>query len=267
MADGARELRLPPSHHASDDRLGEPGVQLVVPARLAIEDRRLAARIVGEREGELRRREMDVDVLAARDQRGRAPAGAEQVAGDGGGESARVGEDGDRSLAQDLVGIIAAQRSTDAHLVPGVGHSQAVGAEDVDPALLSERPDLARVVHRQLLGDDEDLVQLGVDANQLGHPVARGGRRQVDDAAVEAVPGFQPLADAVVDGNVAGGRGQRLAAPAGRSAEDDVAAGPGMAHGRDLARLGAEDVEDADPVVAGGHLRKRADADEVPELA
>ena len=38
------------------------------------------------------------------------------------------------------------------------------------------RADLARIVHRDLLGDDEDLAQLGVDADQLGHAVARAPR-------------------------------------------------------------------------------------------
>ncbi len=55
---------------------------------------------------------------------------------------------------------------------------EAVGAEDVDAVLLAHGADLARVVHRDLLGDDEDLLEVRVDADQLGHAVARaeGGR-------------------------------------------------------------------------------------------
>ena len=67
MTDGPRQLVLPASNHASHDRLGELAVELVVAARLHVEHRRLAARIVGEREGELGRGVVDVDVLAARD--------------------------------------------------------------------------------------------------------------------------------------------------------------------------------------------------------
>jgi hypothetical protein len=40
-------------------------------------------------------------------------------------------------------------------------------------------------VHRQLLGDDEDLAQIRVDPDQLGDTIARGGRRQIHHAAVE----------------------------------------------------------------------------------
>jgi hypothetical protein len=40
-------------------------------------------------------------------------------------------------------------------------------------ALLAHRADLTRIVDRDLLGDDEDLAQVGVDADQLGHAVTR----------------------------------------------------------------------------------------------
>ena len=75
-------------------------------------------------------------------------------------------------------GIVAAERPADADLVPGVRHAEAVAAEDVDPVLLPHRADLARVVHRQLLGHDEDLLELGIDPDQLGDAVAgaEGGR-------------------------------------------------------------------------------------------
>ena len=99
VADRARQLRFPAPDDAGDDRLGEVGVELVVAARLDIEHRRLAARVVGQREGELGRGVVDVDVLAARDQRRRAPARHAQIGGDRGGEVAGVGEDRDRALA------------------------------------------------------------------------------------------------------------------------------------------------------------------------
>ena len=84
-----------------------------------------------------------------------------------------------------------------------VRHAEAVAADDVDAVRLRHRPDFAGVVHRDLLGDDDDLAKLRVDPDQFGHAVAHARGRQVDDAGVEAVPGVQPLADVVVDRNVA----------------------------------------------------------------
>ena len=59
---------------------------------------------------------------------------------------------------------------------------EAVGAEDVDAVRLAQRADLARIVHRDLLGDDDDLLELGIDADQLGDAVAHrrtaAGRRR-----------------------------------------------------------------------------------------
>jgi len=67
---------------------------------------------------------------------------------------------------------VAAEGATNAHLVPGIGHAQAVAAEDVDPVLLPQGADLARVMHGQLFGDDEDLLELGIDPDQLGDAIA-----------------------------------------------------------------------------------------------
>ena len=253
--------------HAGHHRLGELRVELVVAAGLAVQHRGLAARVVGQREGELGRGVVDVDVLAAGDHGGGAPARHAQVLRDGGGEAARVGEDRDRARPQRVAGLVAAERAADAHLVPRVGHAQAVGAEDVDAVLLAHGADLARVVHRDLLGDDEDLAQLRIHADQLGHAVARGRGRQVHHAAVEAVAGRQPFAHVVVDRDVADGRLEHRAALAGRGAEHHVAARIGVAHRRDLARFAAQDVEHADAVLARGDLRERADADVVLEVA
>ena len=77
---------------------------------------------------------------------------------------------------QRLARTVAAERAADADLVPGVRHAEAVAAEDVDAVLLPHRADLARVVHRHLLGDDEDLLEFGIDPDQLGHAVARARR-------------------------------------------------------------------------------------------
>ena len=118
-----------------------------------------------------------------------APAGGGEILRDRGGEVAGVGEDRDRALEQGLAGIVAAQRAADPHPVPGVGDAQAVGAEDVDAVGLADGADLARVVDRDLLGDDDDLLELGIDPDQLGHAVAHRRRRQVDHAGVEAVAG------------------------------------------------------------------------------
>jgi hypothetical protein len=58
-------------------------------------------------------------------------------------------------------------------------------------------------MYRHLLGDDKDLFEIRIDADQLGNTVPRGRRRQIDDAAVEAMAGIEALAHIVVDGDVA----------------------------------------------------------------
>ena len=170
-----------------------------------------------------------------------------------------------RALQQRLCRMVAAQRAADAHPAPRVGHAQAVAADHVDARALRHRADLARVVHRDLLGDDDDLLQARVDADQLGHAVAHARRRQVDDAGVERMPGVQAFAHVVEHRDVADGCLQHLAAAAGRGAEGHVAAGEGVAGRRDLARFAAQDVEHADAITASGEIGQRVDADEVRE--
>src|SRR5918994_2366995 len=97
VADGAGELGLPAADDAGDDWLFRLQAVLVVATRLDVHHGGLAAIVVAEGEDELRRGEMDINVLAARDQRGRAPAGGGEVLGDRGGEVARVRKDGDRT--------------------------------------------------------------------------------------------------------------------------------------------------------------------------
>ena len=105
----------------------------------------------------------------------------------------------------------------------------------------------------------------GIDPDQLGHAVAHRRGRQVDHAGVEAVAGVEALAHRVEHRHVADRRLQLLAAAAGRGAEDDVAAGEGVADRRHVAGFAAQDVEHADPVVARRDLGQRVDADEVFE--
>ena len=107
--------------------------------------------------------------------------------------------------------------------------------------------------------------QIGIDADQLGDAVAHAGGRQIDHAGVEAVTVIDAFAHVVVDWDVAERRGQHLAAAAGRRAEHDVAAGEGVADRRDLARFAAQDVEDADAVLARGEIGERGDAKIVGE--
>src|SRR5262249_6810537 len=157
-------------------------------------------------------------------------------------------------------GIVAAECAADANAVPGIGYTQAIAAEDVDAVLLAHRANLARVVNRKLFGDDENLAQLRVDADQLRDAVARRRWRQVDDAAVESMPVVQPFEHAVVDGYVADGRVEHLTAPSGRSAEHDIAAGIRVSYGRHVTRFAAEYVEHADAVLARRDLSERAHA-------
>ena len=265
VADGPGQLGLPAADDAGDDRLGRPELLLVIAAGLGIEDRGLGPVVVAQRVDELRGGEMDIDVLARGDRGRGPPAGSGEVLCYRRGEVARVGEDRDRALEQGLAWIVAAERTTDPHPVPGIRDAQPIGAEDVDPVGLADGADLARVVDRDLLGDDDDLRELGVDPDQLGHTVAHRRGGQVDDAGVEAVAGGQALAHRVEDRHVAQGRLELLAAPARRGAEGDIAAGEGVADRRHVAGFAAQDVEHADPVLARGDLRQGRDADEVLE--
>src|SRR5690349_7977425 len=71
--------------------------------------------------------------------------------------------------------------------------------------------------------------------------------------------GVKPFADVVEDRNVADRRLEHPPSPSGRSSKDDIAAGKCMAHRADVARFPAENVEDADAVLAGRDVGKRAD--------
>src|SRR5207302_5828830 len=71
----------------------------------------------------------------------------------------------------------------------------------------------------------------------------------------------------VVDGNSAVRGLQHLPAAARRRPERDVAARIGVPDRRHLARLAAEDVEHADPILARRDLRQGADAYVIFEVA
>ena len=96
-------------------------------------------------------------------------------------------------------GIVAAERAADAHAVPGIRNPETVGAKYVDAVGLADRPDLARVMHRDFFGDHDDLLEVRVHADKLGDAVAHAGRGQVDDAGVEREAIVQPFADVVID--------------------------------------------------------------------
>jgi hypothetical protein len=178
---------------------------------------------------------MDIDVLAARDQRRGAPAGHAKIGGHGRGEIAGVRENGDRSLPKRLAWTVATESPADAHFVPGVRHAEAVAAENVDAIHLPHSPDLAGVVHRHLLSDDEDLLEFRIHPDQLSHAVARRGRWQIDHAAVELVARLETFQHAVVDRDVTFRRLHGLPAPPGRRAEYDIAAGIAVTDRRDAA--------------------------------
>jgi len=126
---------------------------------------------------------------------------------------------------------------------------------------------ISRVVHRELLGNDKDLFEVRIDADQLGDSVPSAGGRQVDDAAIEAVTGIEALTHVVKDRDIADWGLQNLPAAPGRGAEHDVAAGVGVSHRGDFARFAAENIENADPILAGRDLRERADPDIVFEIS
>jgi hypothetical protein len=122
--------------------------------------------------------------------------------------------------------------AADAYALPRVRDAQPVRAEDVDARLLTHRANLTRIVHGDLLRDDEDLAQIRIHADQLGHAVARGRRRQIDHSAVEPMPGLQPFSHVVEDRNIACGRRKHLSAFAGRRTEYDIRARESVAHRR-----------------------------------
>ena len=266
MPDRARELALPAPHHACHDWLRVLGVVLVVAARFDVHHGPFGAGVVGQRKRPLRRGEMDVDVLPAGDRRRRTPPGHAQVGRDRRREIAGIGEDGDRAFAQRLGGTVASQRASNAHLVPGVSDTQAVAAEDVDAVLLPQGANLARVVHGELFRDDVNLFELGIHADELSDAVSGSRWREIDHAAIEAMPVIQSFEDVVVDGHVADRCLQHLPAAPRRSTEHDVATRIGVTYGRHVARLAAQDVEHAHAIVAGGNLRERADAHEILEI-
>ena len=222
VPDRACELGLPATHHAGDDRLAEGGIEFVESARLDVKHSGLTARVIGQRKRELRRGEVDIHVLAAGDERGGAPARHAQIGGDRAGEVAGIGKDRDGPATQCLFGTVAAQCPADAHMLPGIGHAQAVATKDIYAVSLAHRTNLAGIMHSQLLGDNEDFFQLRVHTNQFGYTVARGRWRQVDHTAIETMAVVESLEHVVIDGDVTERRLQHLTAPAGRSAEYHV---------------------------------------------
>src|SRR5262249_42727602 len=172
MSYSSRQFRFPTANDAGDDRFAEFDSMLVIAAGLSIEHRGLAADVVVEGVREVPGCIMDVDVLAGRDERGGAPAFGAQILRDRGGEAPGVRENRNRSLEQYFLGIVPAERAADAHPIPGIRDAQAVGAEYVDAVCLAQRPDLARVVHRDFLGNHHDLLEFRVNAHELCNTVA-----------------------------------------------------------------------------------------------
>ena len=86
-------------------------------------------------------------------------------------------------------------------MVPGVSHAKAVRAEEIDVALLSHRPNLPGVVDWNLFRQDDDLLDVLVDAHQLVGAIAHGRRRQMDHAHIEVVSVVEAIAHVVVDRN------------------------------------------------------------------
>ena len=203
VSHGPRQLGFPAADHARHHRLVEVDAVLVIAAGLGIEHRGFAARVVLERVGEIARGIVDVDVLAGRDQGRRSPAFGCEILGDRCCEPAGVGKNRDRTFEQDLLGTVTSECAANAHAVPGIRHAEAIGSENVDAVRLTQRPDLAGVMHRDLLGDHDDFFEIRVHSDQLGDAVADAGRRQVNDAGIEGMPRIETLANVVVHGDVA----------------------------------------------------------------
>ena len=109
-------------------------------------------------------------------------------------------------LSSDFLGVVAAERAADADAIPGIRDAEAVSAENIDAVRLADGTNFARVMHRDFLGDHHDFLQRRIDADQLRHPVAHAGRRQIDDAGIERQTVIETLADIVIDRNFANRR-------------------------------------------------------------
>ena len=73
--------------------------------------------------------------------------------------------------------------------------------------------------------------------------------------------GIEPLAHIVEDRNLSRGRLESLPTAARRSTKDDIAAGKSVANGSYLARLSAQDVQHAYPVITRGNVLERRRAE------
>jgi hypothetical protein len=129
-------------------------------------------------------------------------------------KTAGIRKDRDRAFNQRFLGKVASERTADSDAIPGIRDAETIGAENIDAVRLAERTDLARIVHRDLFGDDHDLVEVGIDADQFGDAVAHAGWRQIDDAGIEGQAVIQAFAHIVVDRDVTQGRRQDLTAAA-----------------------------------------------------
>ena len=215
MTNGAGELGFPAADNAGDHRLAEIKAVLVIAAGLGIKHRGLAAVVVLEGVGKIARSIVDIDVLAGGDQRGRTPAFGREVLRNRRGEAAGIRKDRDGAFDQRFLGKVAAKRATNADAIPGIRDAEAIGPENIDAVRLAERTDLARIMHRDFLGDDDDFLKAGIDADQLGDAIAHARWRQIDDAGIEGEAVVEAFAHIVVDRDVALCRRQDLAAAAG----------------------------------------------------
>ncbi len=212
-------------------------------------------------EKEFRQSEVHVHVLTRADGGADAEPFGAQVLRDGGGEVAAVGVDGHGALLQGLARSVATQGTADAHLVPGVGHAQAVATHHIHAGFLAKETDVARIRGGHLLGDDEDAFQVLVVGDQFADGLAHGRGRQVDDAGVEGVAALDHLAHAGIDRDGTQSRLQ-LAFATVLHAGHHVPARVDMGNGRHLAAFVAHDVDDAHPGVPGYQLLQGIDTDE-----
>jgi hypothetical protein len=172
VSDGPGQLGLPPTDYTGHNGLVEFHVALVVTAGLRVEHGGLTTNVVIERMREIAGRVVDVDILSGRNERCRPPSLGSEILGDGGGETAGVGENGDRSPEQHLLRTVATKRTADSHAVPGIRNAKTVRAEYVDAIGLAKRPNLACVVHGDLFRDHDDLLEIWIHADEFGDAIA-----------------------------------------------------------------------------------------------
>ena len=62
-------------------------------------------------------------------------------------------------------------------MIPGIGHAQAVASDHIHAGFLTEETNVARIGRGNLLGNDDDALEVVVETYQLAHGLTHGAGR------------------------------------------------------------------------------------------